>query len=165
MERLHSYWRMEYITAPKYPEGENPFVALPKLSNDREAYIVQRGEKVFLMLNRFPYNAGHLLVAPYREVSSLGELDSAERSELMNFIVWSQTLLQEALRPDGFNIGFNIGEAAGAGIPSHLHCHVVPRWAGDTNFMPVVSDTRVLPESLDAMWSRLREVAKDHPLA
>ena len=163
MERLHSYWRMEYIEAPRNPEGENPFVALPKLGNDKEAYIVHRGETVYLVLNRFPYNAGHLLAVPYREVSSLAQLDPAERSELMETITWAQEVLTKAIDPDGFNIGFNIGEAAGAGIPSHLHCHIVPRWEGDTNFMPVIGETRVLPQSLDAMWERLREAGAAHP--
>lgn len=163
MERLHSYWRMEYLEAPRYPEAENPFVALPKTGNDQEAYILYRGKTAYLMLNRFPYNAGHLLAVPFREAPSLTELEPAERSELMDLIILAQELLQKAINPDGFNIGFNIGEAAGAGIPSHVHCHIVPRWEGDTNFMPVVSDTRVLPQSLDSMWKRLREVCEAHP--
>lgn len=154
---------MEYIEAPKNPKGENPFVALPKLGNDKKAYILHRGKFTFLMLNRFPYNAGHLLAIPFREVGSLTRLEAAERSEFMELIAWAQEILEKALQPDGFNIGFNIGEAAGAGIPSHVHCHIVPRWEGDTNFMPVLGDTRVLPQSLDAMWARLHEVCVANP--
>lgn len=117
------------------------------------------------MLNRFPYNAGHLLAAPFRQVDSLPRLNPAERVELTDLIAWAQEILQKAIQPDGFNIGFNIGGDAGAGIPSHLHCHIVPRWRGDTNFMPVVNNTRVLPESLDAMWTRLHEIAGENPPA
>ncbi|MEX2382941.1 MAG: HIT domain-containing protein [Opitutales bacterium] len=156
MQRLHSYWRMEYVEATKYPEGQNPFQELPRLSSDREALIVHRGATSYILMNRYPYNAGHLLVIPYREVSDLSLLDVEERTELMNLVVEAKEILQKAINPDGFNIGFNLGTAAGAGVPSHLHCHIVPRWDGDTNFMPVLGDTRVLPTSLEAMWERLR---------
>lgn len=156
MQHLHAYWRMEYIEAPKYPEGRNPFVALPALGNDDAAHILHRGRLTYLVLNRFPYNAGHLLAVPFREVAELEHLTPEERAELMDAIVLAQRVLRLALAPDGFNIGFNFGAAAGAGIPSHLHAHIVPRWAGDTNFMPVIGRTRVLPQSLDAMLARLR---------
>ncbi len=158
MERLHAYWRMDYVQAPKHPEGENPFTALPRRKNDREARILHRGANTYLMLNLFPYNAGHLLAVPYREVRDLPALSPEERVELMETVILGQNVLQEALQPDGFNIGFNIGSAGGASYTSHLHCHIVPRWEGDTNFMPVVSGTRVLPASLDAMWERLHAV-------
>lgn len=148
---------MEYVETPKYPEGENPFIALPKKQNDREAFILYRGETAYLMLNLFPYNAGHLLAVPFREVSTLPDLSHDERSELMDTVVLGQNILTEALKPDGFNIGFNIGQTGGASFTSHLHCHIVPRWEGDTNFMPVVAGTRVLPTSLEAMWNRLRQ--------
>jgi ATP adenylyltransferase len=148
---------MEYIEAPKYPNGENPFVLLPQKHNDREAHIIYRGLKTYLMLNLFPYNAGHLLAVPFREVASLPDLSAEERTELMDTIVLGQKALTAALKPDGFNIGFNVGRAGGASFTSHLHCHIVPRWDGDTNFMPVLGDTRVLPASLDAIWARLRE--------
>ena len=107
-------------------------------------------------MNKFPYSAGHLLAVPYREVDSLAALSPEERGELMERIIQGQAILEKALKPEGFNVGFNFGRAAGAGIPSHLHAHIVPRWHGDHNFMPVVGSTRVLPESLDAMWERLR---------
>lgn len=148
---------MDYVETPKYPE-ENPFTTFPQKQDDREAFIVYRGKSVYLMLNLYPYNAGHLLAVPYREVSSLLELTEEERAELMETIAFGQDLLTEALKPDGFNIGFNLGDAAGASLSSHLHCHIVPRWEGDTNFMPVVAATRVLPTSLEAIWERLRAV-------
>lgn len=156
MKRLHAYWRMPYILAPKDPDGDkNPFTQITQSGDDRKEYILYRGERNFIVMNRYPYNAGHLLVLPYREVGQLDALCPEERHELMDLIVMAQRILSRALRPDGFNTGFNFGKAAGAGIPSHLHCHVVPRWNGDTNFMPVISNTRVLPDAMDAMWERL----------
>lgn len=157
MQYLHSYWRMPYIEAPKPESGEgNPFARLPEAEDDREVYIIWRGKRCYLVLNKFPYNAGHLLAIPYREVGQLADLDTEERAELMDTLVRGQDILQRALKPDGFNVGFNFGRAAGAGIPTHLHAHIVPRWNGDHNFMPVIGDTRVLPQSLDGMWERLK---------
>ncbi len=161
MQHLHAYWRMEYIEAPKDAPGANPFAALPKLGDDRAALIIHRGTGHYIVMNRFPYNAGHLLVVPYREVPELEDLTTGERDELMALIVFGKRVLQTALRPDGFNIGFNLGAAAGAGIPKHLHAHIVPRWSGDTNFMPVVGQTRVLPQALTALYDRLRAVAAE----
>ena len=158
MERLHAYWRMPYILAPKNPEDSgNPFTRITESGDDRKEYILLRGELNYIVMNRYPYNAGHLLVLPYREVGRLEDLNKEERYELMDLIVTAQQILTRALKPDGFNTGFNFGKAGGAGIPSHLHCHVVPRWDGDTNFMPVIGHTRVLPDSMDAMWERLSE--------
>lgn len=160
MDFLHSYWRMPYIEAPKPETGEgNPFVDLPQMGDDRAALILWRGSFTYLVLNKFPYNAGHLLAIPYREVGRLKDLSVEERAELMDALVHGEAILQNAIKPDGFNVGFNFGRAAGAGIPTHLHGHIVPRWNGDHNFMPVLSDTRVLPESLDSMWERLRAFA------
>ncbi len=159
MQHLHAYWRMDYIETPKGPGGANPFTALPALGDDAAAHIIHRGQLHYIVLNRFPYNAGHLLVIPFREVADLPALTPAERDELMALIVFGQEVLQEALKPDGFNIGFNLGAAAGAGIPKHLHAHIVPRWVGDTNFMPVLGQTRVLPQALDTMYQRLHSVA------
>ncbi len=159
MEFLHSYWRMPYITAPTR-EGkghDNPFAELPKLNDDKKALIVSRGKTMYLVLNRFPYNAGHLMAVPYREAAELEDLTKEERRELMDVIIKGKELLNKAMKPDGFNIGFNCGRAAGSGIPAHLHCHIVPRWKGDTNFMPVIADTRVLPEALTGIWERLRQ--------
>jgi ATP adenylyltransferase len=156
MERLHAYWRMPYILAPKDPQdGGNPFKKMAESGDDRKEYILYRGRFNFIVMNRYPYNAGHLLVLPFQEVGGLEDMEPAERHELMDLIVKAQEILDRALKPDGFNTGFNFGKAAGAGIPKHLHCHVVPRWDGDTNFMPVIGHTRVLPDSMDAMWERL----------
>lgn len=156
MNHLHPYWRMSYVEAPKATGGDSVFENIPKVADDKSAHLLHRGRTGYLVLNRFPYNAGHLLAVPYRPVTSLGGLDATERAELMDLIVLAQDVLSSALNPDGFNVGFNFGAAAGAGIPRHLHAHVVPRWNGDNNFMPVIGETRVLVASLDAMWERLR---------
>ena len=160
-EHLHSYWRMEYIETPEAIKGKNPFVALPKTKNDRESLIVFRGDTCFLLLNRYPYNAGHLLVVPYREVVDLGDLTAEEKAEFLELIIKGKAILTQALNPTGFNVGMNLGASAGAGIPGHLHAHIVPRWTGDTNFMPVIGQTRVLPTSLERMWERLRQAAEE----
>lgn len=160
-EHLHSYWRMEYIETPAAIKGKNPFVALPKTKNDRESLIVYRGKTCFLLLNRYPYNAGHLLAVPYREVVDLDDLTAEEKAEFLELIIKGKAILTQALNPTGFNVGMNLGASAGAGIPGHLHAHIVPRWTGDTNFMPVIGHTRVLPTSLEHMWERLREAANE----
>lgn len=157
MDHLHAYWRMEYIKAPRSPDGDNPFSTLPALGNDAEALIIHRSPLSYLVLNRYPYNPGHLLAVPFRPVTDLTELTPAERTDLMDEIILAREILQAAVNPQGFNIGFNLGTAAGGSIP-HLHAHIVPRWTGDTNFMPVLGETRVLPQSLDAMYAHLREV-------
>jgi ATP adenylyltransferase len=155
MQQLHAYWRMDYIEAPRYPATmKKPFTELPALGDDRAALIVHRAAFSYLLLNRFPYNPGHLLAVPFREVEELDELSQDERGDLMEEIVFARRLLAAAMRPDGVNIGFNLGSAAGGSI-AHLHAHVVPRWNGDNNFMPVVAQTRVLPQSLEATWERL----------
>lgn len=155
---LRAYWRMDYVSAPQTAGTgrRNPFAELPE-QDDREAYIVHRGKTCYLVLNRYPYNPGHLMVIPYREVASLGELTAGERTEVMELIVLAQEALAKAMAPDGFNVGFNFGKSAGAGIPQHLHGHIVPRWDGDTNFLPVIGGTRTLPQALGQTWERLRE--------
>ncbi len=152
---------MEYIEAPRYPAAlQRPFTELPALGDDRTALIVHRAPLSYLILNRFPYNPGHLLAVPFREVNDLLELTSAERADLMEEIVFGQKLLNAVLKPDGINVGFNLGSAAGGSI-AHLHGHLVPRWTGDNNFMPVLGHTRILPQSLEAMWDRLAAATKD----
>jgi ATP adenylyltransferase len=156
MQRLHAYWRMPYILGQDTEKpAENPFSKMQDSKDDQSNHIIFRGQFNFIVMNRYPYNAGHLLVLPYRPVAKLADLEKEERYELMDLIIEAQNILQRALKPDGFNTGFNFGKAAGAGIPSHLHCHVVPRWNGDTNFMPVIAETKVIPEAMDAMWERL----------
>ncbi len=158
MEQLHAYWRMEYIEAPRYPDTRRPFTDLPALGDDRAALIVHRQALSYLILNRFPYNPGHLLAIPFREVVELEELRPDEQADLMAAIVFAKRLLTAALKPDGFNVGFNLGSAAGGSI-AHLHAHIVPRWNGDTNFMPALGQTRILPQSLDATWEKLAQTA------
>lgn len=158
MDHLHAYWRMEYIEAPRLPKGANVFAELPQLGDDASALIIHRGKLSYLILNRYPYNAGHLLAVPFRAATDLVELSAAERADLMDEIIVGKQVLAAALKPDAFNVGFNLGSAAGGSIP-HLHAHIVPRWNGDTNFMPVIGQTRVLPQSLEAMYKRLKETA------
>lgn len=143
----------------KSPADRRPFVALPSLGDDKAALIVSREPHSFILMNRYPYNAGHLLVLPYREVPFPEDLSEEELLCFTKTTLKARRILNEALQPDGFNIGINLGEAAGAGIPKHLHQHVVPRWKGDTNFMPVLGDTRVLPQALDVMWEHLSATA------
>ena len=156
MHNLHAYWRMEYLSVPSEGEEDgNPFVRLAEHGDDRAVYIVHRAKYSYLILNKYPYNPGHLLAVPFREVPRLRDLGADERIDLMELITFAQDLLEDAFSPDGFNIGINEGSTGGAGIPGHMHAHVVPRWKSDTNFMPVLADTRVLPESLDATCEKL----------
>jgi ATP adenylyltransferase len=162
MQQLHAYWRMEYIDAPRYPASmKRPFTDLPALGDDRAALIVHRATSCYLVLNRFPYNPGHLLAVPFREVTDLAQLEPAERTDLFEEIIVGQQLLTAALRPEGFNIGFNLGSAVAGGSIAHLHGHIVPRWNGDNNFMPVLGQTRILPQSLEATWEKLAAAAAD----
>ncbi len=124
--------------------------------NDEENFVLLRGNLCFVVLNLFPYNNGHLMVAPYRHIGSLQELTKEERSELMDIIVLCMDILKEGLNCQGFNIGMNIGKVAGAGVPDHIHIHIVPRWEGDTNFLPIIGDTKVISQSLSSTYHILR---------
>jgi ATP adenylyltransferase len=151
-QRLWMPHRMAYIKGEDKPDGTDegdgcPFCRIPKLS-DAEGLIVARGRVVYTVLNKYPYNAGHLMVCPYRHVADYTDLDPAETEELAAHTKLAMTALRAASGAQGFNIGMNMGAVAGAGIAAHLHQHVVPRWGGDTNFMPVVGQTRVLPQLL-----------------
>lgn len=163
MDILNAYWRMDYVQSQgdKPPSEHNPFVSLPKMGDDRAALIVHRGDAHYIVLNKFPYNPGHMLIVPYEQVSELKDLSPEARGELMELIVFAQDLLKRAISPDSFNIGMNLGKTAGAGIPEHLHCHIVPRWNGDVNFMPVIGKTRVLPQALDQTWQVLKQHLND----
>ena len=161
MQQLHAYWRMEYIEAPRYPAAmQRPFTELPALGDDRAALIVHRTALSYLVLNRFPYNPGHLLAVPFRDVTELEQLTPAERADLFDEIIFGQRLLSTALKPDAFNIGFNLGSAVAGGSIAHLHGHIVPRWNGDNNFMPVIGQTRILPQSLETTWEKLDTAAR-----
>jgi ATP adenylyltransferase len=146
---------MAYIEAPKDPGDGCIFCDLPALGDDARVHIVARAERAFAILNSFPYNPGHLMVAPFRHTDELGSLDEAERRDVDELLARSTDVLDAEMSPHGFNLGMNLGRVAGAGILGHLHWHVVPRWNGDTNFMPVVGQTRVLPELLDETYRRL----------
>ena len=153
MERLWAPWRLEYIQAPK-PQ-ECIFCARPAAGDDEDSLVLRRGERCFAMLNAYPYNNGHLMVAPYAHVSSIEDLGEPELLELMTLTQAAVAALREVYGPEGFNIGVNEGKVAGAGIEDHVHLHVVPRWGGDTNYMPVIGSTRVLPQSLADSWTEL----------
>ena len=146
---------MAYIEAPKDPVVGCIYCDLPALGDDAKVHIVARAERAFAILNSFPYNPGHLMVAPFRHTDELGSLDEAERRDVDDLLARSTDALDAEMSPHGFNLGMNLGRVAGAGILGHLHWHVVPRWNGDTNFMPVVGQTRVLPELLDETYRRL----------
>jgi ATP adenylyltransferase len=154
MERLWSPWRHGYVTGSK-PDA---CVFCAAVTGADEALVVFRGSLSVVLLNRFPYNNGHLLIVPVRHVATLSALTSAELHEIARLTQRAEVALTDAYGASGLNVGLNLGKAAGAGLPDHLHLHVVPRWAGDTNFMPVVGETRVLAEELPATAARLRPV-------
>jgi ATP adenylyltransferase len=154
LERLWAPWRLEYITGEK--SDECIFCAQPALDDDA-ALIVHRGERCFVMLNAFPYASGHVMVAPYEHTADLAGLDEATSLELMSLTQDSLRAIRTTYRPDGFNVGANLGTVAGAGVADHVHMHAVPRWEGDTNFMPVLGEVRVLPESLQDTHRKLKE--------
>lgn len=153
--RLWAPWRMEYIRGPKEPGCI--FCTYPREEPDRhrERLILCQRADAFVMLNRFPFASGHLMVVPRRHAGDLGELTPKEHAGLFELVRASAAALKIAVNAEGLNIGLNLGPAAGAGIAEHLHVHVVPRWKGDQNFMPVIADVRVMPEALDATWARL----------
>ncbi len=156
LQRLWTPWRMGYIRGVA-PQVEGcPFCVLPeRMGDDADAFIVHRGETAYVILNAYPYNPGHCMVVPYRHVAGMGELSTEEVHEVADLCQRAVNALQVASGAQAFNIGMNVGAAAGAGIADHLHQHVVPRWGGDTNFMPVIGQTRVLPELLSETYGRL----------
>ena len=156
MRNLWAPWRMSYILQVDQTE-ECIFCTKPKEERDEENLILHRGEVCFAMMNLFPYNNGHLMVAPYRHTADLGGLSDEEHLEMMALAGQCTEILSEILKAAGFNIGMNLGRVAGAGIDQHLHLHVVPRWNGDTNFMPIVGDTKVISEALVDTYRKLRE--------
>jgi len=159
LDRLWAAWRSTYVSgvAANAASGRSVFrQILESGCPDEETHIVWRGVDCFAILNAYPYGSGHLMVMPYREVAALEELTSREHIELWGGVRDAVVALKAAYAPDGVNVGMNLGEAAGAGVPRHLHVHCLPRWAGDTNFMTSVAEVRVLPESLDVSWQKLR---------
>ena len=156
MDYLWSPWRYKYLTQSEQPEGCIFCAMAAYPDRDAEMLIVLRGEHNFIVLNRFPYTSGHLMVVPYFHTADLAGIDAAAAAEMMELVRRSESALRALYRPDGLNLGMNIGESAGAGIAGHIHMHVLPRWWGDANFMTTIGETRVLPEDLAVTWSRLR---------
>jgi ATP adenylyltransferase len=172
-ERLWAPWRLEYVTGGESDtQATEPLEWLsgadrecfvcraaakyePATSADRSLMVVERGPQALVVLNRFPYNNGHLLISPPRHVGELGQMTREEHLECIEMLAKLTAFYREHLNAEGFNIGLNLGRVAGAGLPGHLHWHLVPRWAGDNNFMPVLAGTRVIPQSLDALWEML----------
>ena len=154
MERIWAPWRIQYLQMKK-PEG-CILCEKPGQKKDTQNYILYRGDKNFVVLNTYPYNPGHLMVAPYRHVANIEELTEEERNEHFEMVCRSVRVLRQVFNPGGFNIGINVGKVAGAGIDEHFHTHIVPRWQGDTNFMPVLADTRVVPEALTDTYQKLK---------
>ena len=156
VERLWTPWRRAFIEGSATEANAGCFLCdLPTKHSDRMSLILARAERVFVVLNLYPYNSGHLMIAPYAHSGDLVSLDAGSVTEMMREAQRGVSALQSVYRPDGFNLGMNLGKPAGAGVPDHLHMHVVPRWNGDTNFMPVVGGTKVLPETLDQTYERL----------
>ena len=157
MESLHAPWRIEYILAPKEPGSEASLFTRIAQSNDDEAnLVIARDRTCFALLNRYPYTGGHLMVVPYKAAVDFNDLTDEEMTDLMRLTRRCQNALTQAMNAQGFNIGINLGRVAGAGIAEHLHIHVVPRWGGDTNFMPVIAQTTVVPQALSELAGKLR---------
>lgn len=159
MDRLWAPWRLSYVASPKPPSEHDPCFICRGLAeaNDRDNLIAWRRSRSVVVLNRFPYNNGHLLIAPNAHKAELHELDADETLQMQESLAKLVGILRDMMKPDGFNIGVNLGRSAGAGLPGHLHWHLVPRWTGDTNYMSVLADTRVIVQSLDEFHSILTQ--------
>ena len=156
MERLYTPWRFEYLVSRRSAEG-CLFCEAVQAETDRDRLVILRGTANFVLLNRYPYSNGHLMVVPMRHVARLTDSTAEELHELMDLVARCEATLRDVYQPDGINVGINLGSSAGAGIADHYHLHMVPRWSGDTNFMTVIGATRLLPEELDRTWCRLHE--------
>lgn len=168
LERLWNGWRAEYVQSvgkdDAADDGTSVFTRILQSGlPDEETHIVHRGQTVFVIANRFPYSVGHLLVMPYREVADLEELDRGEHAELWEVTTQAVAVLKAVYSPDGLNIGVNLGEVAGGSVSAHVHVHVVPRWAGDSNFMTATAETRTLPEALPVTAARIRAAWANTP--
>ncbi len=160
MENLWAPWRMAFITPKTEPTPGCIFCTQPAANRDDEYHILYRGERCFMMLNKYPYNNGHLMIAPFEHVGSISQLDAITLAELMAQAQLALKAVRHAMNPDGFNMGINEGKVAGAGFADHMHYHIVPRWNGDTNFMPVIADIKVMPEHLDNVYTQLKDALK-----
>src|SRR5216684_7688485 len=157
MEALHAPWRIEYILAPKPALTESLFTRIAQSNDDEANHVIARERTCFALLNTYPYTGGHLMVVPYKQVRDLDGLTDDEMLDLMKLTRRCKDALTRVMKPEGFNIGLNLGKVAGAGIFEHLHVHIVPRWLGDTNFMPVIAQTSVLPQALGELAAKLRD--------
>ncbi|HTL16756.1 MAG TPA: HIT domain-containing protein [Patescibacteria group bacterium] len=164
MESLHAPWRIEYILAPKPAQADSLFSRIGQSSDDEANYVIARGRTCFALLNTYPYTGGHLMVVPYKQVQDFNGLTDEELAELLKLTRSCQNALSRVMNPHGFNVGVNLGKVAGAGILEHLHIHVVPRWEGDTNFMPVLAGTTVVPQALRDLAAQLRKALLDEQL-
>ncbi len=156
MESLHAPWRIEYILAPKPEQAESLFSRIAQSNDDEAHYVIARDRTCYALLNTYPYTGGHLMVVPYKQTPDLNGLTEAELTDLLKLTRRCQNALTKVMKPDGFNIGINLGRVAGAGILEHVHIHIVPRWLGDTNFMPVLASTTVVPQALKDLARQLR---------
>lgn len=154
--RIWAPWRLAYVKDAS-KDTDCIFCAKPAEGDDERAFIVHRGERCFVILNTFPYTNGHLMVAPFDHVAKLQDLDAGTVAELMELSSRAMGILDDTYGPEGYNVGFNQGRIAGAGFDSHIHLHVVPRWAGDTNYMSVIADARVMPQSLEGSYEALKK--------
>jgi len=155
VDKLWAPWRSKYLYNRK--SKKCIFCNLPTKNKDKSHYIVARRKKCFAILNLYPYNNGHVMVAPYKHKNALSKLTKDEMLEIFELIIEMKKRLKKKLKPDGFNVGFNIGRTAGAGFPGHIHFHIVPRWNGDINFMPVISGTKIISESLESVYKVLKD--------
>jgi len=155
MERLWAPWRLEYIQGPE--DDGCIFCIKEDPTQDRARLVVRRGEHSYVIMNRYPYSNGHLMISPYHHISDFAELKDQEILEIHHLMVLSQRALHEVCAAQGFNVGWNFGRAAGAGIADHIHMHIVPRWTGDCNFMPILADTRVIPQHIEKTYALLAE--------
>lgn len=159
MKRIWAPWRMEYILNSREP---GCFMCdIFQGDEDRDNLILRRGRTCAIVMNRFPYTNGHLMAAPYRHIDSIEKMNADEMAEMMHLTAAACAALREVVKPHGFNIGVNIGAVAGAGLKDHVHMHVVPRWEGDTNFMPVLAETKIIPQPLHELWDLLKPLLAD----
>lgn len=156
MESLHAPWRIEYILAPKPQMSASLFAQIAQSSDDITNLVIARDRTCYALLNRYPYNGGHLLVVPYKQSPDLNDLTDDELADLWRLARRCLNAVKAVMKPDGFNVGLNLGKVAGAGIAEHVHIHIVPRWLGDTNFMPVIAQTSVVPQALAELAAQLR---------
>lgn len=161
MKRLFSPWRSKYISTfkdEKPRKGESIFTRILHENRDEKNLVVIRKKHCFVLMNLYPYNSGHLMIVPYKQTSELHGLSKEENAEILETAAEMITILKKVMKPQGFNVGANIGRVAGAGIDDHVHFHIVPRWNGDTNFMPIISDTKVVSEDMKATYKKIKSV-------